>query len=48
VVTLVSEKQMAGHHQIEWDGSDFASGVYLYKMETGNGFRQTRKLVLLK
>ena len=28
VATLVSERQEAGYHQVEWDGSGFASGVY--------------------
>jgi hypothetical protein len=35
VVTLVSEKQNAGNHQVEWDASGFASGVYYYRIEAG-------------
>ncbi len=48
VATLVNKKQSAGSFQVEWDASGFASGVYLYKLETGNGYRQVKKLVLLK
>jgi hypothetical protein len=48
VCTLVSGKQEAGNHKIEWDASGFTSGVYLYRLITDNGFVQTRKLILLK
>jgi photosystem II stability/assembly factor-like uncharacterized protein len=48
VAMLVSERQDAGHHQVEWDASAFASGVYYYQLRTKAGFIQTKKLVLLK
>ena len=48
MTTLVSEKQLAGIHNVEWDGSGFISGVYYYRIKTGQGFMQTKKLVLLK
>jgi hypothetical protein len=48
VVTLVSEKQPAGKYQVKWDASDFASGVYYYRLSTISGFVQSKKLVLLK
>jgi hypothetical protein len=47
VATLVSEKQKAGYHQVDWDASGYASGVYYYKLVAGD-FRQVRKMVLLK
>ena len=47
IVTLVSEKQKTGYHQIEWDAGSFASGVYYYKIEAGN-FVEIRKMVYLK
>ncbi len=47
IVTLVSEKQKAGYHQVEWDATGFSSGVYYYKIEAGN-FVETRKMVYLK
>ena len=46
--TLVSETQKAGNYQVEWDASGFASGVYLYKLTTDNGYENIKKLVLLK
>jgi hypothetical protein len=47
IATLVSDKLAQGHHKYTWDASDFASGVYYYKIEAGT-FIQTKKLVLLK
>jgi flagellar hook assembly protein FlgD len=48
VATLVSEKQSAGNHQVEWNAKGFASGVYYYTLRTEAGFVQTRKLMLIK
>ncbi len=48
VTTLVSEKQSAGKHQVEWNAKGFASGVYYYILRTDAGFVQTRKLMLLR
>ncbi len=48
MATLVSEKQQAGQHTVEWDASGFASGVYYYRLIYDAGFVHTKKLVLLK
>ena len=45
---LVSERQPAGKYNVEWDASGFAGGIYFYRLETDNGFVQSRKLILLK
>lgn len=47
VTTLVSEKQPAGNYQIEWNATDFASGLYFYNLQAGNSIK-TRKMLLLK
>jgi hypothetical protein len=47
VSTLVNEKKDAGFYEIKFDGSQFASGVYIYRMIAGD-FIQTKKLMLLK
>ena len=47
VATLVNEKQAPGTHEITWDATGFASGVYLYQLTTGSG-TQTRKMILAK
>jgi hypothetical protein len=47
VTTLVNEKQTPGTYQVEWNGSDFASGIYFCKLKIEN-FSQTKKMVLIK
>jgi hypothetical protein len=47
VGTLVNGVKSAGVHKVQWDGSKFPSGIYLYRMESGNQSLK-RKLVLLK
>jgi len=48
VATLVSAQQPAGNYEVQLDATGFASGVYWYKLQSDNGFSQTRKLVLLR
>ena len=45
--TLVNELQKAGRFSILFDGSNFPSGVYFYKLSTGN-FVGMKKLLLMK
>jgi len=52
VRTLVDQDLSAGSYATEWDGVDdfgrkVASGVYLYRMKSGD-FAETRKMTLLK
>ena len=47
VTRLISENHQAGYHQVTWDASNMASGVYFYRLQAGD-FVQTRKMVLLK
>jgi len=47
VTTLVNEQLKPGEYEVEWNGTNFASGVYFYQLRVGN-YVQTRKMVLLK
>jgi poly(beta-D-mannuronate) lyase len=47
MVTLVSERQNAGHHEVEWDASGFASGIYYYMIRVGE-FQVVKKMILSK
>ncbi|MFH2055624.1 MAG: T9SS type A sorting domain-containing protein [bacterium] len=47
VATLVDEILPVGTHQIDFDGTNLASGVYFYRLQTGD-FEQTRKMLLIK
>jgi len=53
VRTLVDRTHAAGAYTVRWNGTDDAgrhlgSGVYFYEIQTAGGFRESRKLVLLK
>ncbi|MFO8030026.1 MAG: DUF4623 domain-containing protein [Cyclonatronaceae bacterium] len=47
VATLVNETRDAGYHNVSFDGTQLASGVYIYRMQAGD-FTKTRKLMLIK
>jgi len=47
IETLVNESLMPGTYEAEFDGSNYPSGIYFYKLSAGN-FTQTKKLILLK
>ncbi|MBU0475420.1 MAG: T9SS type A sorting domain-containing protein [Bacteroidetes bacterium] len=47
VATLVNENQSAGHYKVEFNASNLSSGVYFYRLESGN-FKQNKKLMLIK
>jgi hypothetical protein len=44
---LLNAYMNAGKHKIVFDGLNYSSGVYLYKIVTDN-YSQTKKLLLLK
>lgn len=50
VATLVDDDQLdEGQHEVEFDASSFASGVYFYRIVVNDGeFQKIRKMVLLK
>lgn len=47
IVTLLDENKGAGIHKVKFDGSNYASGIYFYKIKAGNYFL-TKKFLLLK
>ena len=47
VAVLVNQKLLPGRYKVKFNGSYFASGVYLYKLESGN-FSETKRMMLLK
>jgi Secretion system C-terminal sorting domain len=47
VSTLVNEQKPAGRYNIEFNASEFPSGVYFYKLQS-NSISETRKMILLR
>ena len=55
IATLVNEKQSPGTYEVSFDGTNYPSGVYFYKLvvgdsEAGSGqvFTETKRMVLIK
>ncbi len=55
ITTLVNEDLNPGTYEVSWDGSNYPSGVYFYKLTAGDAntkfgarFSETKKLVLMK
>jgi len=47
VSTLVSDNLTAGNYQYIWNASNFASGIYVYRLEA-NGLVMDKKMILMK
>jgi hypothetical protein len=47
VAVLVNELLKPGAYEVEFDGTNYPSGVYFYKIMAGD-FVETRKMVLIK
>ncbi len=47
VATLIDRRLPAGYHTVTWDGGNFASGVYLYRL-VAEDYVETKKMLLLK
>lgn len=47
IATLVNEQKSAGKYQVQFNASNLASGMYIYKLQAGS-FTQVKKMMLLK
>ena len=47
VATLVNEVKNQGSYSVDFNASNFSSGVYFYKLET-NGFSDIKKMMMIK
>ncbi|MEW6506106.1 MAG: T9SS type A sorting domain-containing protein [Bacteroidota bacterium] len=47
VETLLNKYETAGTHEIEFNGINLTSGLYFYKITSGN-YSETRKMILLR
>ena len=47
VAELMQGMQNAGKYEVEFDGTDLSSGIYLYVLKAGS-FKQVKRMILLK
>ncbi len=47
VAKLVDQQMQPGSYSVDWDASNFPSGVYFYRIQTDN-FTETKKMILMK
>jgi hypothetical protein len=47
IETLVNENLLPGSYKIDWNASQYPSGIYFYKMETAN-YVETKRMILMK
>lgn len=47
VITLINEFRSAGRYNVTFNGENFSSGLYYYKIESGN-FSQVKKMILIR
>ncbi|MCI0472797.1 MAG: T9SS type A sorting domain-containing protein [Ignavibacteria bacterium] len=47
VAVLVNQQLQPGTYETEWNASAFASGVYFYKLTSGN-YTETKRMILMK
>ena len=47
VMTLVNEEKPTGHYSVELNGSNLSTGVYYYRLSSGN-FTHVKKMTLIK
>ncbi len=47
IAMLVNQQMQPGSYSVDWDASNYPSGVYFYKLETGD-YTETKRMVLVK
>jgi len=47
VASLTNEIKREGSYTIKWNGENYTSGIYLYKLKVDN-FQETKKMLLIK
>ena len=48
IETLVNGFQTAGKHEINWQPKELPSGIYFYRLQVGNNFVETKKMIILR
>ena len=48
VAELINEELLAGFHNVNFNASDLASGIYIYQLKVDNKFNSAKKMILAK
>lgn len=47
VIVLVNQELQAGSYKTDWDGTDYPSGIYFYRLET-DSYKESKRMILVK
>jgi hypothetical protein len=47
IETLVNEKLSPGTYEVTFNGSNYSSGIYFYKLTT-DSFNETKRMLMIK
>ncbi len=47
IATIFNENLTEASYEVTWNASQYPSGIYFYKLETGD-FTQTKRMILVK
>lgn len=47
IQTLINKELKPGTYEVSWDGTNYPSGVYFYRLST-DSYSETKKMVLMK
>ncbi|RPI19764.1 MAG: T9SS C-terminal target domain-containing protein [Ignavibacteriae bacterium] len=47
ITTLINEQMNPGTYEVEWDASNYPSGIYYYKLTSGD-YSETKKMIFIK
>lgn len=47
IAEIVNEEKQAGNYEVEFNGSNLSSGVYFYRLKSGN-FIETKRMMLIR
>jgi photosystem II stability/assembly factor-like uncharacterized protein len=48
IAVLVNEQLRAGTYKVDWNASNYPSGIYFYKITSGDNYTETKKMILIK
>ena len=48
IQTLVNQFQTVNNYSIEFEAKELSSGIYYYKLEVGNEYKNIKKMILIK